>query len=314
VGPVGQIPILDKLLLKNPIYLWAAKWGITDATFPVARFAQQRVKERYPKENGEGILPTVSAEVGAKPDLLAKFIQAKFDRPEFMTDELVMTMAVSMAFAGSETTAISLSAVFYYLLKNERCLQKLIEEIDGKARKGFFSHKDTGLVTWSESQGLPYLDACIKEAFRMHPAAGLPLERVVPEQGMEIAGEFIKGGTIVGCSAWVIHRRKEIFGEDVDNYRPERWLVGEGNVAEEEKRIKEMNGTLLQFGMGARTCIGKNISLLEMYKVIPSMLRSFEIQLEDPDQEWKLHNAWFVRQLNFRTIFKQREPVQPAMA
>ncbi|APA08465.1 hypothetical protein sscle_04g032350 [Sclerotinia sclerotiorum 1980 UF-70] len=315
VAPIGQIPILDRLFLKNPLYLLAAKYGLIDVTFPVAKFAAQRVQERYPKTDGNGILPTVDAEVKtdiSQPDLLSKFIQAKHARPEFMTDDLVMTMAVSMAFAGSETTAISLSAVFYYLLKNERCMQKLMREIDGKAMEGYFADGKTGLVSWTESQGLPYLDACIKEAFRLHPAAGLPLERVVPEQGLEIAGEWIKGGTIVGCNAWVIHHRREIFGEDVEVFRPERWLVDEEKDGEaEEKRIKEMNGTMLMFGMGARSCIGRNISLLEIYKLVPSFLRRFEIALEHPDQEWTLRNSWFVRQLDFRTTFRNRELVQP---
>lgn len=198
-----------------------------------------------------------------------------------MNDSLVMTMAVSMAFAGSETTAISLSSVFYYLLKNPRCMEKVYEELDSKAKEGFFGDYENGLVTWSESQNLPYIDACIKEAFRLHPAPGLTLERIVPPQGAEIAGHFVKGGTIVGCSAWVLHRRKEIFGEDVEVYRPERWLVDESKGKDakdaEEKRIKEMAGTMLHFGSGARTCIGKNISLLEIYKVVPSVLRRFEV-------------------------------------
>ncbi|KAK6599122.1 Pisatin demethylase 12 [Botrytis cinerea] len=315
VAPIGQIPILDRLFLKNPLYLLAAKYGLVDATFPVAKFAAQRVRERYPKTDGNGILPTVDAEVKtdkSQPDLLSKFIQAKHDRPEFMTDQLVMTMAVSMAFAGSETTAISLSAVFYYLLKNENCMQKLMRELDQKAREGYFEDGETGLVSWTESQGLPYLDACIKEAFRLHPAPGLPLERVVPEQGIEIAGEWVKGGTVVGCSAWVIHQRREIFGDDVEAFKPERWLIEQGlNREAEEKRIKEMNGAMLMFGMGARSCIGRNISLLEIYKLVPSFLRRFEIALEHPEQEWTLHNSWFVRQLDFRTTFRNREIVQP---
>lgn len=236
--------------------------------------------ERFPKEGEKSILPSTEPKSVAPPDLLSKFIQAKTDRPEFMTDSLVMTMAVSMAFAGSETTAISLSSVFYYLLKNPRCMERLYEELDGKAREGAFKDNVQGVVTWAESQTLPYLDACIKEAFRMHPAPGLPLERIVPPSGAEISGHFIKGGTIVGCNAWVIHRNKEIFGEDVEVFRPERWLVDERrDKVEEEKRVKEMGGVMLQFGMGARTCIGKNISLLEIYKVVPSVLRRFEVCL-----------------------------------
>jgi cytochrome P450 len=195
-----------------------------------------------------------------------------------MTDTLVQTMAVSMAFAGSETTAISLGAVFYFLLKNPSKLAKLTAEIDAAAKSGLFSDGQTGLVTFHEAQKLEYLDACIKEAFRLHPAAGLPLERIVPPQGAEIAGHFVKGGTLVGCSAWVIHRRPEIFGEDVDVYTPERWLAREGfDKAEEERRIKGMDGMMIQFGMGPRTCIGKNISLLEIYKLVPSFLRRFEV-------------------------------------
>jgi cytochrome P450 len=312
VAPIGQIPALDKLFLKNPIYLKLAQWGVIDATFPVARFARTRMAERLPELTGEkSVLPTTAPKVKS-PDLLSKFLAAREARPEFMTDTLVQTMAVSMAFAGSETTAISLSAVFYFLLKNPHTLARLREEIDESGRKGLFSDLDTGLVTWTESQKLPYLDACVKEAFRLHPAAGLPLERIVPEPGMEICGHYVKGGTIVGCSAWIIHMNKEIFGEDVEVYRPERWLVDETKDREkEEQRIKEMNGTMFQFGMGSRTCIGKNISLLEIYKLVPTMLRRFEIQFKDPRQEWELVNAWFVKQKNFTTMFSMRDIVKP---
>jgi len=226
-------------------------------------------------------VPATPAKLQAQqPDLLSKFLAAQESRPDFMTDTLVQTMAVSMAFAGSETTAISLAAVFYYLLRNPACLETLVAELDAAGRDGLFSDGETGLVTWHESQKLAYLDACIKEAFRMHPAAGLPLERIVPQGGMEIAGHYVPGGTIVGCSAWVIHRRPEIWGEDVDVYRPERWLPAKGvDADEEEKRIKGMEGMMFQFGMGSRTCIGKNISLLEIYKVVPSLLRRFEVRI-----------------------------------
>ena len=272
---------MDRLLLKNPIYLKLSQWGYIDATFPVARFAGNRMAERMP-ELSNGDLKPVD---GAKSlDLLSKFLAAHQSHPEFMSETLVQTMAVSMAFAGSETTGISLSAVFYFLLKHPKALARLRAEIDQAGRDGAFADSETGLVTWHESQRLPYLDACIKEAFRLHPAAGLPLERVVPEGGAEIAGHFVPGGTIVGCSAWLIHMNKGVFGEDAEDYRPERWLHDEelcktpSGKQREESRVKEMNGTMFQFGMGSRTCIGKNISLLEIYKLVPSMLRRFEVR------------------------------------
>ncbi|SPQ23280.1 5856bdeb-a5c9-4d37-ae5b-558ab71ed232 [Thermothielavioides terrestris] len=309
VAPIGQIPILDRLFLKNPIYLKLSEWGLLDATFPVAKFARARMAERLPElEKGSPVLPTSASPTGKSPDLLSKFLAAREARPDFMTDTLVQTMAVSMAFAGSETTAISLSSVFYFLLRNPAALARLRAEIDDAARQGRFSDYETGLVTWHESQTLPYLDMCIKEAFRLHPAPGLPLERVVPKGGLEIAGRKIPGGTIVGCSAWVLHRDEKIFGEDVDAFRPERWEV---RSEEDEARVKTMNGTMLHFGMGSRTCIGKNISLLEIYKLVPTMLRRFEIRLDDPNSEWEIVNAWFVKQKNFITRFSLRELVMP---
>lgn len=312
VAPIGQIPILDRVLLKNPIYLKLSEWGLLDATFPVAKFARARMAERLPELlNGEPVLPTAERKTGppsSSPDLLSKFLAAREARPDFMTDTLVQTMAVSMAFAGSETTAISLSAVLYFLLRRPRALARLRAEIDAAARRGRFSDYETGLVTWHESQALPYLDMCVKEAFRMHPAPGLPLERIVPPGGVEIAGRSVRGGTIVGCSAWVLHRDARIFGDDVDEYRPERWEVkGPGD----EARVKVMNGTMLQFGMGSRTCIGKNISLLEIYKLVPTLLRRFEISFDDPNSEWEIVNAWFVKQHNFVTRFSLRELVMP---
>ncbi|KAI0120483.1 cytochrome P450 [Hypoxylon sp. NC0597] len=321
VAPIGQIPWLDRVFLKNPIYLKLSQWGFVDATFPVARFARQRMAERLgPNLTGDPSKPLLPVSTEGKaepksPDLLSKFLAARDVRPDFMNDTLVQTMAVSMAFAGSETTAISLASVFYYLLRNPPALAKLRKELDDAARSGAFSDYETGLVTWTESQRLPYLDACIKEAFRLHPAAGLPLERIVPEPGVEIAGHYVKGGTIVGCSAWIIHRRPEIWGEDVDTFRPERWLVDENLKGEEkeeqERRVREMNGMMFQFGMGPRTCIGKNISLLEIYKVVPSLLRRFDIRFKDPRQEWKLVNAWFVKQNNFHAMFEVRDLVKP---
>ena len=216
-----------------------------------------------------------------------------------MTDSQVLASCTSMIFAGSETTAISLSAVFHCLLANPRAYKKLMDELDRAAEDGTISDKEHKKVSWSEAQKLPYLDACIQESLRLHPAAGLILERVVPPQGIDILGHFIPGGTIVGCNAWVLHRRSEIFGAEVDEFRPERWL--EASPAQ----LKEMKATMFNFGAGARTCIGKNISLLELYKLVPTFLRNFEIELKD-EKEYRHYCAWFVRHLNFNTVFKRR--------
>ena len=298
VAPVGQIPWLDLLFLKNPIVLMLDKLGFKLFTFPITTFAKANMDDRLAEIESNKALGI--DESSGRADLLSMFLKAKNDRPDFMTDQRVLTMAVSMAFAGSETTAISLAATFYYLLRNQSCYKKLVDELDEAVRTGKVENRSNGLVSWTESQSLPYLDACIKEGFRLHPAPGLPLERITPPSGVEISGQHIPGGTIVGCSAWVVHKRADVFGADVDAFRPERWLEAD------KEQLKEMNGSMLQFGSGARTCIGKNISLLEMYKLVPAFLRRFDIEFADASKDWQLHNAWFVKQRNFYTRFRAK--------
>ena len=265
------MPWVDLLFLKNPLLLLLDRFGVKLTAFPITTFARTRMSERLSEI--EANRSAGKEESTGRADLLSMFLKAKVDRPDFMNDQRVLTMAVSMAFAGSETTAISLAAVFYYLLRHPQCYQKVMDELEGAVRDGRVENRPNGAVSWAESQDLQYLDACIKEAFRMHPAAGLPLERVVPPQGIEIDGEFVPGGTIVGCNAWVIHKRQDVFGlkHNVDEYIPERWLEAT------KEQLKEMNGNMFQFGAGSRTCIGKNISLLEVYKLVPSFLRRFEV-------------------------------------
>ena len=58
---------------------------------------------------------------------------------------------------------------------------------------------------------------------RCHPGVSFPLERVVPDGGIDLCGVHLEPGTIVGINPAVIHQEKSIFGEDAALFRPERW-------------------------------------------------------------------------------------------
>jgi cytochrome P450 len=79
----------------------------------------------------------------------------------------------------------------------------------------------------------------MKEAMRLHPGVGFPLERLVPEEGATICGEQLPPGTIVSMSAPVIHMNKDIWGDDVDEFRPERWIDSDA------ERLKIMDRNFL---------------------------------------------------------------------
>lgn len=59
---------------------------------------------------------------------------------------------------------------------------------------------------------------------RLHPSIAFPLERVVPPEGDTIGGYKLPHGTIVGVLPPLINRNRDVFGEDADSFRPERWL------------------------------------------------------------------------------------------
>ncbi|KAJ6083488.1 hypothetical protein N7467_007623 [Penicillium canescens] len=295
---VGQMPVLHFFLLLNPLRVFLSRLGLFNSSSPVVAFARKCMADRFdPKQLH--LSRTAKDDNTRTCDFLSRFLEAGQKDPEFMTRDRILTMTTANMFAGSDTTAITLRSIFYYLLKNSKCMQRLMEELKHEEQAGRFS-RDDGLLSWNEVRGLPYLGAVIKEALRCHPAAGLTLERVVPPAGISINGHFLPGGTIVGCSPWTVHLDESVFGHRPDQFRPERWLDMPND------KVAEMNNTLFTFGAGSRTCIGKNISLLEMHKLVPTVLRRFEITLSNPEEPWKLHNAWFVKQSGLYVLLKTR--------
>lgn len=203
----------------------------------------------------------------------------------------------SNIIAGSDTTAIFLRTMFHQLLTHPSSLAKLRAELDEAAALGNLSKT----ATWKESIALPYLNACFKEAGRIHPPFGLHLERVVPSGGLDVCGKTLPAGTIVGMNAWVVHRDPDMFGPDADAWRPERWLEGD------EARVKKMDAALLTFGAGHRTCLGKHISYLEVFKLVPTLLQAYDIELIDEGKAWTVQNRWFVPQSGFHVKLRKRE-------
>jgi cytochrome P450 len=77
---------------------------------------------------------------------------------------------------------------------------------------------------------------------RLYPVVSYPLERIVPDGGAELCGVFLPGGTVVGMHAWVVNRDKGIFGEDAEDFRPERW------IDVEPEQLKQMEHAFLSVG------------------------------------------------------------------
>lgn len=111
----------------------------------------------------------------------------------------------------------------YYLCKYPDVHKTLLAEIQEADRNGLLSP----FVTFAEAQRLPYFQAVVREVLRHFPPTAIILERRVPEGGLQLGDVTLPVDTTVGMSAWILHYNKEIFGEDAEDFRVERWLEAE---------------------------------------------------------------------------------------
>ncbi|KAJ5689208.1 cytochrome P450 pisatin demethylase [Penicillium macrosclerotiorum] len=254
----GQVPELHPLLLGNPLFpLFLPQMETWNQ---VVVFTLKAINSRLSiKRDGE----IEKKDLESGKDMMSKWLAIHHASPEKLTTTNLMVHLSGNVFAGSDTTAIAFRAIFYFLLQNPATMGRLRAEIDTATSEGKLSRP----VTYKQSVAhLPYLGAVIKEAMRLHPSTGLIMEREVP-----------KGGN------------SEVY-EDPDSFIPERWLENS------PEKLKQMEQSFFVFGAGARSCIGKYVSLVEMHKLIPELLREFEFSLHDIKNEWTTKNVWFVQQ------------------
>lgn len=90
-----------------------------------------------------------------------------------------------------------------------------------------FEDGDFSLGTYEQLKNLQYLQDVINEGLRLFSTVGLGLPRVVPEGGLTILGHTFEPGTIVSVPTYTLHRDKAIWGEDADEFIPERWSRGD---------------------------------------------------------------------------------------
>ncbi|KAI1346127.1 cytochrome P450 family protein [Xylaria sp. FL0043] len=202
-----------------------------------------------------------------RDDIVGQLFQAQAYKGQPSDLEITFMMTTNV-FAGSDTTANAMRAIFLNLLQNPHIMTTLRADLQARC-----VGSSNGRVSSAEAESSPYLQAVIYEGMRIFPSVGIVLDRDVPPEGMMIGGTYVPGGTVVGTSAWVIHRVQEVWGTDADKFRPERWL--------DEERVGDLRRFFFAFGGGTRTCIGRHISWLEIEKLIASLVMRYNFELAD---------------------------------
>ena len=313
---IGQVPWLDNVLGKNPIYI---KYFRKQVSSPILKFAQQLLQERLQQlESGE---KKEKENAISKPDFLARFLQAKnqVSGPDGevapMTDSLLLSLMFGNINAGADTIATTLRAVFYYLLTHPEAMATLKQELKAAQESG---NMTTPCPTWQETQSehMIFTRCVIKEALRLWPALSLSLERkVIDSAGLPLHssdGEdkvVLPRGTTVGINPYVLHRDPRIFDpnfstdpstSNVESFDPARWLPSTSTLKNSrgntDVQVKIMDHDILTFSAGKRSCLGKNIAMMEMLKVVPALVMKFpDMKIVDVSR-WKVKNVWVLAQ------------------
>ncbi|KAH7310529.1 benzoate 4-monooxygenase cytochrome P450 [Stachybotrys elegans] len=189
--------------------------------------------------------------------------------PAFNEDELRAEAAMFIV-AGSDTTAVSLSGIFWYLIRAPRCYQKLVEEL----QRTFASAND--IVYGPKLTGCTYMRACIDEGMRLVPPGPCELPREVLAGGLEVLGTFYPAGTIVGTAPWCDSRNADVYG-DPGVFRPERWIVDEAAGTTKEM-VAKIRTNFHPFLAGPGICAGRNVAMAEMMLIVAKTIFCFDLR------------------------------------
>jgi cytochrome P450 len=186
----------------------------------------------------------------------------------------ILEEADMLTVAATDTTAATIAAAFFYIVRNALAYSKLRDEI----RSTFQSMDDVKLGPQLKS--CKYLHAVINETLRMSPAGANEFPREVLNGGVRVEAEFFPRGVNVGCGMWALFHDANIYKSPFE-FRPERWIVGDG-ISEEDVAIAER--AFAPFSLGIRGCPGKGLALMEMSIVLARLFYCYEFRLAPNDR------------------------------
>ncbi|KAF4594414.1 Cytochrome P450 4V2 [Ophiocordyceps camponoti-floridani] len=158
----------------------------------------------------------MAAGTHSRPDICSVVLEAGID------EELLMEQLTTFLFAGQHAISKSLTAVVYALACAPDKQQRLRDELRTRLAR-FLASEGNERPSYADIDGLPYLNAVIKEALRKHSTGTSSRET---KSEIVIQGVRIPRGTTIKLATYATSNDPEFWGDDVDEFLPERWLEG----------------------------------------------------------------------------------------
>ncbi|CAK9319004.1 unnamed protein product [Citrullus colocynthis] len=212
-----------------------------------------------------------------KEDILSRFLMESEKDPTRMNDQYLRDIVLNFMLAGRDSTAGTLSWFFYMLCKNPLIQEKVAEEVSQivgvqgeEADINLFIQN----LTDSALDKMHYLHAALTETLRLYPAVPVDgrtaeIDDILPD------GYKLRKGDGVYYLAYSMGRMPCLWGEDAEDFKPERWL--ENGTFRPESPFK-----FIAFHAGPRTCLGKDFAYRQMKIVSATLLHFFRFKLADP--------------------------------
>lgn len=192
-------------------------------------------------------------------DLLARMLNSRDpETGERLDDENIRYQMITFLIAGHETTSGLLSFTLYFLTQYPNVLKKACEEVE-RVISG-------EIPTYQQVTELKYIRMILNESLRLWPTA--PAFSLYAKEDTVIGGKYpIVKGERLAIILPQLHRDKDAWGEDAEEFRPERFSDPDKIPAHAYK----------PFGNGQRACIGMQFAMHEAALVLGMVLKSFEL-------------------------------------
>ncbi|XP_023641004.1 cytochrome P450 76C4-like [Capsella rubella] len=249
--------------------------------FPIMRFLDLQGNSKKMKDYSERLFQVFrelynarivenSSRTGEKDVSSSDFVDALIDlhereQPEINNNE-IEHLLLDLFAAGTDTTSSTVEWALAELLRTPKTMTKVQDEINHVIG-------ENGVIQESDISELPYLQAVVKETFRLHPAAPLLLPRKA-EADVDVLGFLVPKNTQVLVNAWAIGRDPNAW-ENPNSFEPERFLG-------KDMDVKGKDYELTPFGSGRRLCPGMPLAVKTVPLMLASLLYSFD---------WKLPNS-----------------------
>ncbi|MED6182669.1 hypothetical protein PIB30_030870 [Stylosanthes scabra] len=187
-------------------------------------------------------------------------------------DKFLRDTAFNLFVAGRDTITSALTWFFWLIAKNPLVEAKILEEI--KENFGANNNHDIkhNVLSIEEVKKLVYLHGALCESLRLFPP--IPFESKQAINGDVFpSGYHVSPNTTILVSLYSMGRFEEIWGKDCLEFKPERW------ISEKEGIIHVPSYKFISFNAGPRTCLGKDLSFMQMKMVVAAILCNFCIQV-----------------------------------